>query len=398
MGGETPSNSQAAGGVSRSAERPFRILCVLSELLGNAAYTSKLKDALGRIQRVELTYVCVGPADYTAYPVPRWRTLSDPLHVQSVVRKKLHREARGDFDALFVNGWDLGVGLGKLVRVLPTAVAMDVVPSLAGKLLLRERPSGPLRRLRRWAADGIHHRAFARLAPHVELFLPFSSWCAEALQEDYRVPADRLRITLVPQDLDQWRPASPTQREGFQILFVANDFKRKGGDLLLKIFESALPRTCTLVIASHDASLERRSLPAGVQWVKGLNRQEMLEIYRRSDILVLPSRRDMLPQVLAEAMAVGLPCIAADVGGVSDLVRDGRTGHLMPYDAGADEWAERIRWVLENEEERLRLSVNARAFAEEHLGLPRFRTVIAEVVERLRGACGPEVTSAAEPR
>jgi glycosyltransferase involved in cell wall biosynthesis len=48
------------------------------------------------------------------------------------------------------------------------------------------------------------------------------------------------------------------------------------------------------------------------------------------DVFVLPSRADALPTVLMEAMAAGLPVVATDVGGVSEIVEAEKTGRLVP--------------------------------------------------------------------
>lgn len=57
---------------------------------------------------------------------------------------------------------------------------------------------------------------------------------------------------------------------------------------------------------------------------------------RATDLLVLPSHREGLPNVVLEAMASGLPCVAADVSGTRDLVQHGRTGYTYaPDDAVA---------------------------------------------------------------
>jgi len=61
-------------------------------------------------------------------------------------------------------------------------------------------------------------------------------------------------------------------------------------------------------------------------------RETLHEVWGALDLLALPSRQEGLPQVLVEALAAGVPAVATAVGGVPDLLRDGRDGLLVPPD------------------------------------------------------------------
>jgi len=92
-------------------------------------------------------------------------------------------------------------------------------------------------------------------------------------------------------------------------------------------------------------------------------RSDIPEILGSSDLFVLPTLDDVLPTVLAEAMASGLPIVASRVGGVPEMVEPGRNGLLV---APADKTglAEACIRVLRAPGEALRLAQGGREIAE----------------------------------
>jgi glycosyltransferase involved in cell wall biosynthesis len=82
------------------------------------------------------------------------------------------------------------------------------------------------------------------------------------------------------------------------------------------------------------------------------------------DVLVVPSRFEGLPLVVVEALASGVPVVAADVGSVSEAVVDGRTGLLVPPER-PDEIARAARRILENDMLRRSVVANGRQLARE---------------------------------
>lgn len=59
-------------------------------------------------------------------------------------------------------------------------------------------------------------------------------------------------------------------------------------------------------------------------------REDAIDIIAGSDLLILPSYNEGLPGVLIEALGVGIPAVAYDVAGASEIVDSGRTGALVP--------------------------------------------------------------------
>lgn len=104
--------------------------------------------------------------------------------------------------------------------------------------------------------------------------------------------------------------------------------------------------------------------------------------YAAADVFVAPSEQDNLPNTMTEAMASGTPCVAFDIGGMSDIIDTGENGHLArPFDT--EDLARGIDLILQDEASRQRHSRQARAKAERCFGLElmarRYAALFAEL-------------------
>lgn len=93
-----------------------------------------------------------------------------------------------------------------------------------------------------------------------------------------------------------------------------------------------------------------------------LSAEEMKEQYLQSHLFVLPSALENSPNSLGEAMLLGVPCVAADVGGVHNLLTDGGDGMLYPA-GDVEALADRIIEIFTKEAIVERFSDNARKHA-----------------------------------
>lgn len=76
----------------------------------------------------------------------------------------------------------------------------------------------------------------------------------------------------------------------------------------------------------HVSSLELGQAVDFLGWVSGNAKKKLLE---ESDLLILPSSREGMPNCVLEAMALGLPVLITPVGGINDFFVDGRFGFLL---------------------------------------------------------------------
>lgn len=107
-------------------------------------------------------------------------------------------------------------------------------------------------------------------------------------------------------------------------------------------------------------------------WVRGAEKRAVLA---ESDVLVLPSHREGLPNAVLEGMASGLPIIATKVGAIPDVVEHGRTG-LLVEPRNVESLADAIALLASDVESRRRMARAAREVIErEHdveVAWPRF--------------------------
>jgi len=67
-----------------------------------------------------------------------------------------------------------------------------------------------------------------------------------------------------------------------------------------------------------------------VRFRGAVSQAEVQRFLSRASMFVLPSRSEGMPLALMEAFAAGLPCVAAEVGGVAEIIDDGENGLLVP--------------------------------------------------------------------
>lgn len=82
--------------------------------------------------------------------------------------------------------------------------------------------------------------------------------------------------------------------------------------------------------AAVRRDLEALGLTGRVTLLGQLDAAAIRDLYPRLDCLLSPSHTEGLPVSLLEAMAMGVPVVATDVGGVGQLIADGETGLLRP--------------------------------------------------------------------
>jgi glycosyltransferase involved in cell wall biosynthesis len=209
-----------------------------------------------------------------------------------------------------------------------------------------------------------------------------SAWSRRTLLELYSLPGDRVHVAEPGVDA---APLSPGTTTAGALLCVAAVIPGKGHDVLLDALATVtgLSWDC-LCVGSMDRdpafaeSLRRRVLDDGlgdhVRFPGPRIGADLDRAYASADLLVLPSRAETYGMVVTEALARGLPVVAADVGGVAEALGHGtgviRPGRLVPPDDPAA-LAAALRAWLDDAEVRLTWR---RAARERRASLSRWST------------------------
>lgn len=188
-----------------------------------------------------------------------------------------------------------------------------------------------------------------------------SHWAADGAKQF----ADSARVKVLPfgpnlpirharSDVEQWiRERRAMRPHGCTLLFIGRNWARKGGDLAIetarRMNAAGIPTTLRLVGCNPPGPL-----PDFVELHGLINKHEpdgyqrLLDLYRTSDIFILPSRAEPFGIVVAEAAAFGLPALVSHTGGLAETVQEGVSGFRIPLDLDAAQWAQKAQVILSN--------------------------------------------------
>jgi glycosyltransferase involved in cell wall biosynthesis len=228
-------------------------------------------------------------------------------------------------------------------------------------------------------------RLIAWTLGQADVVVVLSGWWKNYIQNIVKPGVRVLAIPNAPEQSLFSRPSGEQPQEsrsGNTLLFVGSIGKRKG------IFDilNAIPlvtRECSLArfifLGEEEIAGEKQQVLLACKqhnlhefvsflgWVVG---EEKKKHYERADVFLLPSHAENLPFALLEAMAMGLPVVSTPVGGIPEVIEDGREGYLIePGDEQA--LAERIVRLLKEPQLRKTMGANARRRVQEQFSPER---------------------------
>ncbi|WP_022948403.1 glycosyltransferase family 4 protein [Methylohalobius crimeensis] len=135
-------------------------------------------------------------------------------------------------------------------------------------------------------------------------------------------------------DCQRFAPAPRTAapHHPFRLLYVGNWSTLKGVDLLAPVMERLGKDFELRYTADRQGRHAHYTLPQNCVNLGRLSGKDLVRAYQEADALLFPSRLEGFGLVAAEAMACGLPVIAASVSSLPEVVKDRETGFMCPVD------------------------------------------------------------------
>lgn len=194
-------------------------------------------------------------------------------------------------------------------------------------------------------------------------------------------------------------PPEPNYSHNNYAVFIGRLSLEKGIDILLDAVKHLTIKKSELSPVTHNtfyfkiigdgllrSKLENEVRDKGIRNIEFIGRKNFdsaMELLRYSNFLIMPALcYENFPMVIIEAFACGKPMITSNLGAMAELVRDGKTG-LLFEPGNSYELAQKIKWMIEHEEECIQMGKNARQVFEERYTAEKNFGLLMDIYSRL---------------
>lgn len=183
-----------------------------------------------------------------------------------------------------------------------------------------------------------------------------SEWARQSAIKDYQASPEKVAVCLFGANIDIREVDEtlvPESRlanlgEHCNLLFLARDWHRKGGQVALDAYRELVARGYSVTLTVCGCEPEEPQALEGLTVIPYLDkssaedRRRYHELMHQSHFLILPTQADCTPMVIAESNAYGMPVITSNTGGIPSLVEPGKNGFLLPVNADGKVYADLI--------------------------------------------------------
>jgi len=357
------------------------VLCVFTRILGGETFSKILENHINAQDYSKVTYLDYDAAIYKKYRPPFYFRFSDVLQSAWRINKKYKdtiSDAR-EYDAVFFQAYDLTLPFLSLIKKKYIVLSLDSTPMTALRHNLKARSVLPYSHFNAFCTHVLNILLYKRIFKHIDVFLARTELVQNSLINDYGISESKILVTYLPVESlqgDMSRKSSPR----LNLLFAGNDWKRKGGQFLLDVFNDACAEVAHLTIVSTDQSVKSLPKRRGITFINGLPNAELMSTMAQSDVFLFPSWRDELGLVLCEAVAQGIAVFARESGAQGEFVHDDINGRLFEFASTVDEWREAILSLAMDENRLEMYKQNSLKLATQKLAPSRFSEQLKHVL------------------
>ncbi len=234
----------------------------------------------------------------------------------------------------------------------------------------------------------IQQRAF----DNASMLIFSSDWAADSAKIDFNISPEKICVIPLGANIDTVPLRETVLRkkktDTCRLLFLGVNWERKGGSIafetLLELKRRGIKCTLTVIGCVPPADYSDPDLIV-IPFLNKNNPEERKHLddhFLNSDFLLLPTRAECYGIVFAEASAFGLPSIATATGGISGVVKEGVNGFLLPLEAKANEYADKISGVFSSDEEYYAMVESSRSLYEKSLNWDAWANGFNEAVQK----------------
>ena len=217
-----------------------------------------------------------------------------------------------------------------------------------------------------------------------------------ALSEFGTVYANKMVALPWGANLDSF-PTAPPQKPpltSLRLLFMGKDWARKGGDVVIETLQELQRRGIDAELhlvgtKAGDAAMIENVIDHGYLNKNRRKDRFLLEkLLNNSHFLVLPTRADCTPMVVAEANSHGIPVLIPSVGGVPSLMQSGINGEMLAPEANASDYADRLMALSSDHDKYDTMSRNSFAHFKRNLTWDAWSASVVSLLTERFGSGG----------
>jgi len=224
-----------------------------------------------------------------------------------------------------------------------------------------------------------------------------SDFTRRELLQYYKVKEEKIRVIHNGVDVNKFKPASDKRKvkeelglnpADIAILSVGRLYARKG---LFTLIESMLPiirkfKNAKFLVSGKGLSNEMSKLGAyaaklgvkdNIVFTGYFPDEKLPKLYQAADVFAFSTFYENLPFAILEAMSAGLPVVTTNVGGIPEIIEDGKNGFLVrPFNP--QELGDRVLYFLEHSVASSEMALLARKTVEERFD---WRLIVKKVLK-----------------